>query len=178
MTRLPAHCTAAAGNWASRRCSAALAGCIGRRVGPGVPRGPSARRLRGGDVTDQHGGGESGHSGDEGGQAGELVAQRGRRPPAILPQSEWLARAAHRRLIASTGGYSSWAASARSRAPASGGRAVYESEPKYFYMDRPRLHGFYYVCPSHHPPLGWWCGTHGNTFAKFANLRKHLSKVC
>ena len=53
-----------------------------------------------------------------------------------------------------------------------------ESAPKYFYMDRPRLHGFYYVCPSHHPPLGWWCGTHGNTFAKFANLRKHLSKVC
>jgi hypothetical protein len=37
----------------------------------------------------------------------ELVAQRGRRPPAILPRSEWLARAAHRRLIASTGGCSS-----------------------------------------------------------------------
>ena len=55
----------------------------------------------------------------------ELVAQRGRRPPAILPRSEWLARAAHRRLIASTGGCSSWAASAHSRAPAAGGRAVY-----------------------------------------------------
>ena len=68
--------------------------------------------------------------------------------------------------------------------PVAGDRALYaaihadESEPKYFYMDRPRLHGFYYVCPSHHPPLGWWCGTHGNTFAKFANLRKHLRKVC
>jgi hypothetical protein len=50
----------------------------------------------------------------------ELVAQRGRRPPAILPRSEWLARAAHQRLIASTGGCSSWAASAHSRAPADG----------------------------------------------------------
>jgi hypothetical protein len=55
----------------------------------------------------------------------ELVAQRGRRPPAILPRSEWLARAAHQRLIAPTGGCSSWSASARSRAPAGGGRAVY-----------------------------------------------------
>jgi hypothetical protein len=58
----------------------------------------------------QHGGGESGHSDDEGGRAGELVAQRGRRPPAILPRSEWLARAAHQWLIASTRSCSSLAA--------------------------------------------------------------------
>ena len=70
------HCTAAAGNWASRRCSAALAGCLGRRVGPGVPRGPSTRRLRGGDVTDQHGGGESG--GDAQSSGGRDGARRRR----------------------------------------------------------------------------------------------------
>eukprot|EP01047_Picozoa_sp_COSAG01_P021020 COSAG01_NODE_1206_length_11242_cov_29.405905_13_plen_79_part_00 len=56
------------------------------------------------------------------------MSRRGRRPPAILPRSERLARAAHKHLIASTKGCSSWAASALNMARFGGGRAVYTTK--------------------------------------------------